>query len=159
MASQLQTLLDLRRKAERDAQAAMEMAVAARVREDAAQARLVTRWQAAKKALDKEQARWTAAPETAAQALMRENHLRRLADGMARVARLAEEHRQGPLGEAAKHERAARLAYEEARAALDTACKLKARADAEAAKLAERRAEETAADHANAAFVRRKDDV
>jgi hypothetical protein len=156
MASQLETLVDLRRNAEKAARDALDLAAAARVKEDEEQARLVARWQAAKGVLDAEKARWPDAPATAAQGLTREHYRRRLDDDVTWMARVAEGHRCRALAAAMSAEDEARVAYEEAHRATEAALKLKERADAEEARIADRRAEDAASDHAHAAFVRRR---
>jgi hypothetical protein len=152
----LQSLLDLQRDAEKAASAALEVALAARVAEDEEHARLVSRWQAASVVLEEEKAHRGNTPDTAAQALMREHYRVRLDDDVARAARRMEEHRTSALAATIAAEEQARRAYAGARLALDATLKLKQRADAEDAKLAERRSEDEAGDHANAAFVRRR---
>jgi len=152
----LQSLLDLQRDAEKAASAALEVALAARVAEDEKQARLVSSWRAAAVALEEDKARWVTAPHTAAQALTRELYRRRLDDELAQAARRMESHRVTDLAATRAAEERARGAYQEARMALDATLKLKQRADTEDAKLAERRSEDEAGDHANAAFIRRR---
>jgi len=156
MAFHLQSLLDLRSDAEKAAKAAFELVAAARAREDREQARLVAEWQSARSAREQATARWTSAPANAGQALTREQYRGRLDHDVARAARIAQEHRAGPLATATKSEDDARAACQEARLALEAILKVKGRAEAEEAQRAERRAEDEASDHANAAFARRR---
>ena len=155
MAFQLQSLLDLQKDAESAAKTALELAVAARAAEQAEQARFIDHWRLASAAAEEHKVRWASNPESAAQAQTRERFRGRLVDEVARAARLAEEHRAGVLAKAQAAEDEARGAWHKARAALDATLRLKQRADEEERKLAERRAENEAGDHVNAAFVRR----
>jgi flagellar biosynthesis chaperone FliJ len=154
----LQTLLDLRRNAEKGARQALDVAVAARRREEEQQGRLLARWQEARTTVTKEDGRLATSPSpaVAAQASTRAHYLRRLRDEAARLKSVAEEHRTTALAAALAAESAAQAAYEEARKACEAVEKLKARADAEDERQAERRADESAADLAQAAHFRRK---
>jgi hypothetical protein len=154
MTSPLHSLLDLRRDAEQAARVTLEEAIAARVEEDEEQARLVGCWRVARAKLLREERCRSSTPKTVAQAQARERYRERLAAEATGAALSAEEHLEGELATARRAESEARLAYEAARVALEAAAKLQERADAEAAKRAERRVEEAAGDHANAAFVK-----
>lgn len=158
MSFQLQTLLDLRRNAEASARQALDLATASRRQEEEEQSRFMARWQEACATVAKEDGRLATSPSpaTAAQATARANYLRRLRDEAARLAKIAEEHRTTALAAALAAESAAQAAYEEARKACEAVEKLKERADAEDARKAERRADESAADLAQAAHFRRK---
>jgi hypothetical protein len=154
MRSPLHSLLDLRRDAEQAARVTLEEAIAARVEEDEEQARLVGCWRVARAKLLREESRGEHAPKSAAEAQTRERYRERLVAEAKQANVCAEEHLEGELATARRAESEARLAYEAARVALEAAAKLQERADAEAAKRAERRVEEAAGDHANAAFVK-----
>jgi flagellar biosynthesis chaperone FliJ len=158
MSFPLQTLLDLRRNAEEGARQALDLAVASRLQEEEEQARLLARWQEARTTVTKEDARLAISPSpaTAAQATGRAHYLRRLRDEAARLKIIAEEHRITALAAALTAESLAHGAYEEARKACEAVEKLKARADAEDARKAERRADESAADLAQAAHFKRR---
>jgi flagellar biosynthesis chaperone FliJ len=160
MPFQLQTLLDLRRNAEEAARQALGGAVAARHQEEKEQARLLARWQEARTTVTKEDARLATSPSpaVAAQASTRAHYLRRLRDEAARLAKIAKGHRTTILAAAIAAEDAAQANYEEARKACEAVEKLKERADAEDARKAERRADESAADLAQAAHFKRKSD-
>ena len=95
-------------------------------------------------------------PMTAVQATARAHYLLRLRDETTRLASLAEEHRTTALETAKAAEGAAQATYEEACKARDAVEKLKERAKAEVERMAERRADESASDLAQAAFVKRK---
>jgi hypothetical protein len=158
MPFQLQTLLDLRRNAEKGARQALELAMASRRQEEAAQASRMARWQEALATLAKEDARLATSPSptTAAQATARAHYLRRLRDEASRLATIAEAHRATALAAAKAAAGAAQGAYEDARKACEAVEKIEARADAEDARKAERRAEDSAADLAQAAHFRRR---
>lgn len=158
MTFQLQTLLDLRRNAEKDARQALEAAMAARRAEEEEQARLLGRWREAWSKVESELARLASGPNpaTAAQGSARENYFSRLRDEVARLAKDAEDHRSTALASALAAESEAQTTYQEARGACEAVEKLKERADAEDERKAERRADESAADLAQAAFVRRR---
>jgi flagellar biosynthesis chaperone FliJ len=158
MSFQLQTLLDLRRNAVNGACQTLDLATASRRLEEEQQARLLARWQEACATVAKEDGRLATSPSpaTAARATARAHYLRRLRDEAARLAKVAEEHRTTTLAAALTAESAAQAAYEEARKAFEAVEKLKSRADAEDARKAERRADESAADLAQAAHFRRK---
>ena len=154
MTSPLHSLLDLRFDAEQAARLNLEDAIVARVKEDKEQACLVESWRLARAKLLREDRRRSPAPKTGAQALTRERYRERLEEEATRAYLGAEEHIEGALASARRAESEARAAYEAARVALEAAAKLQERADAEAAKLVERRDEEAVGDHAAAAFVK-----
>jgi flagellar biosynthesis chaperone FliJ len=155
---QLHSLLNLRRDVEDTARQALDRAAAARVREEAEQARLLEAWEAARARLKKETARLSAepAPTNGAEANSRERYRQRLRAEVTRLAGIAEKHRNTVLAAAIAGETEARRAFEQAHRERETVEKLKQRADAEDKKIAERRAEDAASDLAQAAFVRRK---
>jgi flagellar biosynthesis chaperone FliJ len=158
MPFQLQTLLDLRRHAEKDARQAFDVAMAARRQAEDQQEHLLAHWQEACATVAKEEARLATSPNplTAEQAATRANYLRRLRDEAAQRKTIAEEHRTAVLVQAVATESVAQAAYEEARKACEAVQKLKERADAEDERKAERRADESAADLAQAAHFRRR---
>jgi flagellar biosynthesis chaperone FliJ len=158
MTFQLQTLLDLRRNAEKGACLALEVALAVRQAEVQEQARLLGCWQEACTTMAKEKERLVSGPNptSAAQATARELYLTRLRDEVAWLARVAEEHRATALAAALAAESAAQATYEEAHKACEAVEKLKERAQAEDERKAERRADESAADLAQAMFAKRR---
>ncbi len=158
MSSALQTLLDLRRNAEEGARQALDLAGSLRRKEEEEQERLTARGQEARDKAAREDERLAVGPSptTAAQATARGHYLGRLRDDAARFASLAEEHRRTGLAMALAAERAAQAANEEARKSREAIEKLKQRADAEDRRKAERRADESASDLAQAAFARRR---
>jgi len=158
MAFQLQSLLDLRRNAESDAKAVLDVAIAARATEEEEQSRLVARLKTACAALDGELARRAAAPApaTAAESTTRALYLERLREAVKSQARNAENHRAGALAAALVEEDEARAAYKAAHEACRAVEKLKERAEAEAKKQAERQSESAAGDLAQAAYFRKK---
>src|ERR1039457_3228098 len=95
-------------------------------------------------------------PTTAAQATARGNYVRRLREDSAHLASIAEDHRTTALAAALAAESAAQADHEAARKSREAVAKLKERAEAESARKAERRADESAADLAQAAHFRRK---
>jgi flagellar biosynthesis chaperone FliJ len=158
MSFQLQTLLDLRRNAEEGARQALDLAIASRRREEEEQTRLLARWREACDKAAQENGRFAAGPgpTTAAQATARGNYLRRLREDAAHLASIAEDHRTTALAAALAAESAAQADHEAARKSREAVAKLKERAEAESARKAERRADESAADLAQAAHFRRK---
>jgi flagellar biosynthesis chaperone FliJ len=158
MTFQLQPLLDLRRNTENGARRALDLAMTALRKEEEEQACLLARWQAACATQVKETERLASdpSPTSAAQATTRELYLGRLRDEAARLAKVAEEHRATVLAAALAAEGAAQASYEEARKACAAVEKLKERADAEDQRMAERRADESAADLAQATFAKRR---
>jgi hypothetical protein len=134
------------------------LAIAAHLKEEEEQARLMARWQEAGATVAKENERLATSPSpsTAAQATARELYLTRLRDEAARMASLAAEHRTTALAAALAAASAAQAAYVEAHNECEAVEKLKERAQAEDERKAERRADESAADLAQAAFVKRR---
>jgi flagellar biosynthesis chaperone FliJ len=158
MAFQLQSLLDLRRNAESDAKAVLDVAIAARATEEEEQVRLVARLETARAALEGEVTRCAAAPApvTAAEATRSALYRERLREDAKRRARNAENHKVGALAAALVEEDEARTAYKEAHEACQAVEKLKERAEAEEKKQAERQAESAAGDLAQAAHFRKR---
>jgi flagellar biosynthesis chaperone FliJ len=158
MVFQLQTLLDLRRNAQKGVRRALDSAISLRRAEEGEQARLLARWQESCATMAKEEARLATGPNptSAAQATAREHYLRRLRDEAARLASSAEEHRTTALAAAMSAESTAQADYEEVRKACEAVEKLKERSDAEDEGRAELRSDEAASDLAQAAHFRRK---
>jgi len=158
MTFQLQTLLDLRRNAEKGARQTLDLALATLRRAEQKQARLQASRQKACSTAAKETERLASdpSPTSAAQATARAHYLCHLRDEAVRLASLAEEHRATALAAVLAAESAAQSAYAEARQACEAVVKLKERAEAEDERRAERRADESAADLAQAAFVKRR---
>ncbi len=155
---QLHSLLNFRRDAEDTAKQVLGRAVAARVREEDEQARLVQACQPARATCKSEEARLSAepAPTNGAEANSRERYRQRLRAEVTRLVGIAENHRNTALAAAIAVETEARQAFERAHREREAVEKLKQRADAEDKKLAERRAEDAASDLSQAAFMRRK---
>jgi flagellar biosynthesis chaperone FliJ len=155
---QLHSLLNLRRDAEDTARQTLARAVAAHVREEDEQARLLRACEAARAIFKSEEARLSAAPAptNGAEANSRERYRQRLRAEVTRLAGIAENHRNTVLAATSAGETEARQALEQAHREREAVEKLKQRADAEEKKLAERRAENAASDLAQAAFVRSK---
>ena len=156
MASPLQSLLDLRRDAEHRSAILLDRASAVRAAEEVEQRRLVAGWGQALAALDGEPERPTTAGATAARAMTHDRYRAELAAEVARAARLADAHRRGALAAASQAEATARTALEQAHAEVEAVERLLAREAAEAARLALRRAEDSAFDLVNAAIVRER---
>jgi flagellar biosynthesis chaperone FliJ len=158
MTFQLQPLLDLRRNAEEGARESLDLAMTALRKEEEEQARLLARWQEASARTAKETRRLASGPTptSAAQATARACYLAHLRDEAARLASLAAEQRATALAAALAAESAAQATYEEAHKACEAVEKLKERAEAEDARKAERRADESAADLAQATFAKRR---
>jgi flagellar biosynthesis chaperone FliJ len=154
----LQTLLDLRRNAERRARQVLDMVVASRLKEEEEQTRLLARWQRACATMASERERLAdgASPTTAAQAKARAHYLLRLRDEAARLASIADEHRTTALAMAIEKEGSARWDYEEARHACEEVEKLKQRSDAREKQRSVRRADDAASDLAQARHFRRR---
>jgi len=147
----LQSLLDVRRNAEQSAQRTFTLASAGRAREEEEQERLRARWQAANAKLEAERKRLaTTDPANAAQAIARQSYVLRLRDEAARLQRLADEHRKGALAAAGAALAAAQEELREAHAAYAAALKLEQRARSEEKRVADRRADDTASDLAQA---------
>ncbi|HJX52982.1 MAG TPA: hypothetical protein VJ801_09485 [Polyangia bacterium] len=158
MPSNLAVLLDLRRGAEKEAQKALGEAAVARLRAEEEQDRLDSAAEQARRALERETKRCAAgpAPAVVSDGLHRERYRQRLTAALARTARTAAEHRQGPLDQAQAAENAAAARFRHAREERLAMEKLKARQEAEQHKQTERRAEDAAGDWVHASHERRK---
>jgi len=104
MSSSLQTLLELRRDAERAARVHLERAIAARVKEEAAQGRLVEAWRAARAALLRSRGQPRPLRETLALAQARARYQERLASAVTRAAAQRDAQRASALARASRAE-------------------------------------------------------
>jgi hypothetical protein len=157
MSFRLHSLLTLRRQEEEQAEQAAAVATAARVEAETEQKRLDDLAVAARQRLAqaREKAWRDQAGVRGADAALRAERLRqRLADEIRQAAAAAEGHRTGALAAALAAEQEARRRRLEARQAREALEKVKARADAEDQKLADRRAEDAASDLAIAGHRR-----
>jgi flagellar export protein FliJ len=143
MGFRLQSLLDLRRQGEEQAQAALAAAEAARSEAEAEQARL-------DRAVDEARARLAGrraeAPDRAADAQGAERFRKRLADAVATAQAVATGHRDGPLAAARVGAARALAGYTEARREREALDKLREREEEQARRVAERRSEDAASD-------------
>jgi hypothetical protein len=143
----LQSLLDVRRNAEQNAQRTLALAATERAREEEEQQRLRARWQDADAKLEMERKRLAETdPANAAQAIARQRYLGRLRDEAAHLLQLADEHRGSALTTAATAEDAAQAELREAHAACAAVEKLEQRARSEEKRALDRRAEDAASD-------------
>jgi flagellar biosynthesis chaperone FliJ len=161
MASNLAALLSLRRSAEEEAVTALGEAAATRLGTEEEQRQLDLATERARQVLQQETRRRaaTSAPRVAADGLQRERYRQRLTAALARAAKKADFHRQGPLNQAriAEHTAAARVRQtRQERLAIE---KLKARQDADQHRQTERRAEDAVGDLVHSAHARRKPGV
>jgi hypothetical protein len=158
MASNLAVLLSLRRSAEEEALKALGEAAAARLRAEEEQQRLDSAAQHARQALQQETRRRAAAPAptVAADGLQRERYRQRLTAALARAAKSAAHHRQGPLDQAQTAEGAAAARVRQTRQERLAIEKLSARQEADQHKQTERRAEEAVGDWVHSSHPRRK---
>jgi flagellar biosynthesis chaperone FliJ len=155
MAFRLQTLLDLKLRAEEDAERAMATAMAERAKVQAKQAQLEAAVVRARERLA-EARRAAADPvEVAGEGLARERFRERLAEQVKVCIETARVHRVGPLAEALAAEEAARQVHLEARRDREALEKHKEKEAARERQLAERRSEDAASDLSIAAFTRK----
>lgn len=148
MPFELQSLLDLRRDAEIEAQRALAVASAKLREEEEEQTRRSRRWQAARATLDAEARRLAegTAASTGEQALARERYLRRLRDEAHALEARAAEHATTALAAArSSHDQAARK-YQTASQDLEAASKLAERTKEAAQKATTRQADAEATD-------------
>lgn len=155
MAFRLQTLLDLKLRAEEDAERCLAEAMAFH-------AKVKVRQQALEDEVTKARQRLTEARQAAAEAaatagdqLGRERFRQRLAEAVKLRMEEAKAHRLGPLAEAQRQEQAARDKHLEARREREALEKHKEKEEAKARLVAERRAEDAASDLAIAAHFRK----
>ena len=158
MASNLAVLLNLRRAAEEEAQKAQAEAVAARLRAEEEQQRLDSAAEQARHVLEQatKQRAAATAPAVVADALLRERYRQRLTAAVARAAKGAADHRQGPLELAQAAENAAAARVRLARQERQAIEKLRARQAADQHRKNERRAEDAVGDWVHASQNRRK---
>jgi hypothetical protein len=143
MSSELETLLNLRRDAERGAEADLGHAHAARVQAEADQAALVHAWQAAQATARRQLG--GSQPTHAAIALARDRYRRDLDRKVTLAARLMEDHRAQVMA-AVRGERTAQAAYQRARIARQAAEQLVHRARERVARATRRRVARAADD-------------
>jgi len=155
MAFRLQTLLELRQRAEEEAERAVAEAMAARAKVEKRQAELEQEVVKARARLD--EARKTAADPVAqaGEHLARERFRKRLADMIEQRKEEARVHREGPLKQAKQAEDQARENHVNARREREALDKHKEREEAKVRREAERRAEDAASDLSIAAFSRK----
>lgn len=155
MAFRLQTLLDLKLRAEEEAERALGEAMAFTAKVQARQQALEDEVSKARTRLD--EARRTAAQVggTAGDQLGRERFRQRLAEAVRLRMEEAKAHRLGPLAEAQRLEQLARDRHLEARREREALEKHKEKEEAKARVIAERRAEDAASDLAIAAHFRK----
>jgi hypothetical protein len=158
MASNLAALLSLRRSAEEEALKTLGQAAATRLRVEAEQQRLDSAAERALRALREEMKRRAAAPAptVAADGLQRERYRQRLSAALARAAKRAALHRQGPLDQAQTAENAAAAHFRQTRQERLAIEKLSARQEADRHKQTERRAEDAVGDWVHASHGPRK---
>ena len=155
MAFRLQTLLDLKLRAEEEAERAMAAAIAERAKVEARQRELdgdVLR--AGQKV---EEARRAAADPAAVvgEGLARERFRDRLVEEVKRRQEIAHQHRAGPLAQAIAAEQAARQAHLDVRREREALDKHKEKEEAKERQIAERRTEDVASDLAIAQHFRK----
>ncbi len=156
MAFRLQTLLDLKLRAEEDAERAMATAMAERAKVEARQAQLEAEVTRARERVA--EARRAAADPVAVagDGLARERFRERLAEQVKICLETARVHRAGPLAAAIAAEDAARQTHLEARREREALEKHKEKEAARERQIAERRSEDAASDLAIAAHFRKQ---
>lgn len=157
MSLTLDTLLDVRRRGEDEAERLLTAACGARRTAEEVQRRLDA---AATLAADRHGAALADAiarpATTGADGLATDRFVQKLRDRMRQLRTAAGQHRAGPLAAARAAEERARHRHLEARRAREAVEKLKEREDLEAARVELRRAEDAASDLAAAAHRRRR---
>jgi flagellar biosynthesis chaperone FliJ len=158
MASNLAALLSLRRSAEEEAVKALGEATATRLRAEEEQRQLDFAAERARQALQQETKRraTATAPGIAADGLQRERYRQRLSEALARAAKKADLHRQGPLNQARTAESTAAARVRQARQERLAIEKLRARQAADQRRQTERRAEDAVGDLVHSSHARRK---
>jgi flagellar biosynthesis chaperone FliJ len=158
MASNLAVLLSLRRSAEEEAQKALGEAAAARLRVEEEQQRLDSAAEQARHGLEQETKQRAAAtaPAVVADGVVRERYRQHLTAALARAAKKAAQHRQGPLDQAQAAEHAAAARVRQARQERQAIEKLRSRQEADQHRQTERRAEDAVGDWVHASHGRRK---
>jgi flagellar biosynthesis chaperone FliJ len=155
MAFRLQTLLDLKLRAEEDAERCLAEAMAFHVKVQAKQQALEDEVIKARQRLTEARQAAAEAAATAGDQLARERFRQRLAEAVRLRMEEARAHRLGPLAEAQRQEQAARDKHLEARREREALEKHKEKEEAKARVIAERRAEDAASDLAIAAHFRK----
>jgi flagellar export protein FliJ len=145
MSFRLERLLQIRRRAEGEAEQGVARATAARARAEEEQRRLAATFQAARERLAA--ARGAASGmSTAGEALAAERFWRRVADEATEAHRRSLTHRDGPLAAALAVEESARQAHLVARREREALEKVAERQQARQRRVAHRRAEDAADD-------------
>ena len=155
MAFRLQTLLDLKQRAEDEAEQALAQAMAFTVKVQARQQLLEDKVLEARRRLAEARAAIAEAAGTAGDQLAREHFRQRLAEAVRLRMDDAKAHRLGPLAEAQKQEQQARERHLEARREREALDKHKEKELAKERVIAERRSEDAASDLAIAAHFRK----
>jgi flagellar biosynthesis chaperone FliJ len=155
MAFRLQTLLNLKLKAEEDAEKAMAAAIAERAKVEAKQNQLENDVLRAKEKVVEARRKALDPATVAGEGLARERFLERLAEQVKVRQEIARQHRAGPLAAAIAAEQAARQAHLEVRREREALEKHKEKEAAKERLIAERRTEDAASDLAIAAHFRK----
>ena len=155
MAFRLQTLLDLKIRAEEAAEAALGVAVTGRVRAEEQQERLDAQVALARQRVADARRRFAEPADRVGDQLSRERFRQRLDGELRGKSDVAREHRLGALAAARAEEQRARAAHLEARREREALEKHKEKEEERARRVGERRAEDAASDLALAAFVRK----
>lgn len=156
MAFRLQTLLDLKLRAEEEAEAALAAAVKERAIAEEQQARLEREVVEGRTKVSDARRRFAEPAERVADQLARDRFRQRLDDELARKVEAAREHRAQALARARAAEEQAQAALLEARREREALEKHKEKEEAQARRLEGRRAEDAASDLALAAYHVRK---
>jgi hypothetical protein len=155
MAFRLQTLLDLKLRAEEDAERCLAEAMAFHAKVQARQQALEDEVTKARQRLTEARQKAAEPAATAGDQLGRERFRQRLAEAVRLRMEEAKAHRLGPLAEAQRQEQAARDKHLEARREREALEKHKENEEAKARVIAGRRAEDAASDLAIAAHFRK----
>jgi len=156
MAFRLQTLLDLKLRAEEDAETCLAEAMAFHAKVEARQQALENEVTKARQRLTEARQASADAAATAGDQLARERFRQRLAEAVRLRMEEAKAHRVGPLAEAKRLEQEARDKHLEARREREALEKHKEKEAAKARVVSERRAEDAASDLAIAAHFRKQ---
>jgi len=157
MAFRLQALLDIKRRAEDEAERAVATAITARAKVEARQKELEEIANTARARVKQALAEAAATPSAdVGEGLARERFRKRLAELAAQREAEALAHRKGPLAAAERAEKEARAAHLKARQEREALEKHKAKLAAEERKVAERRNEDMISDLAIAAHFKKQ---
>ena len=156
MAFRLQTLLDLKLRAEEDAERCLAEAMAFHAKVEVRQQALENQVTKARQQLTEARQASAEAAATAGDQLARERFRQRLAEAVRLRMEEAKAHRVGPLAEAKRLEQEARDKHLEARREREALEKHKEKEEAKVRVVAERRAEDAASDLAIAAHFRKQ---